>query len=73
MSSITIQPEVMHLIRQLLVTWLPHSEPIRAVITSLPHITPQVRDHSLEEVLQWAWHNFHDRSQPDIHPYALSI
>jgi hypothetical protein len=42
-SSITIQPEVMHLLRQLLVTWLPRSEPIRQVLLALPHVDQQVR------------------------------
>jgi hypothetical protein len=42
-SSITIQPEVMHLLRQLLVTWLPRSEPIRQVLLTLPHVNQQVR------------------------------
>lgn len=46
-SSITIQPEVMHLLRQLLVTWLPRSEPIRQLLLTLPHVTPQVGTHSL--------------------------
>lgn len=45
-SSITIQPEVLHLLRSLLVTWLPRSELIRSVMTSLPHVTPQVRAHA---------------------------
>ncbi|KAF6261995.1 armadillo-type protein [Scenedesmus sp. NREL 46B-D3] len=49
-SSITIQPEVMHLLRQLLVTWLPRSEPIRQVMLALPHVTPQVL-HSFQEQL----------------------
>jgi hypothetical protein len=42
-ASITIQPEVMHLLRQLLVTWLPRSEPIRQVLLALPHVDQQVR------------------------------
>jgi hypothetical protein len=42
-SSITIQPEVMHLLRQLLVTWLPRSEPMRQVLLALPHMDQQVR------------------------------
>lgn len=42
-SSITIQPEVMHLLRQLLVTWLPRSQPMRQVLLALPHVNPQVR------------------------------
>jgi hypothetical protein len=41
-SSITIQPEVMHLLRQLLATWLPRSEPIKQVLLSLPHVNQQV-------------------------------
>eukprot|EP00879_Flechtneria_rotunda_P032735 GHRR01036039.1.p1 GENE.GHRR01036039.1~~GHRR01036039.1.p1 ORF type:complete len:166 (+),score=72.31 GHRR01036039.1:75-500(+) len=41
-ASITIQPEVLHLLRQLLVTWLPSSELIRNLLLQLPHVTPEV-------------------------------
>lgn len=42
-SSITIQAEVLQLLRQILVTWLPRSEAIQGVLLQLPHITPEVR------------------------------
>uniref|UniRef100_A0A383WPV4 Uncharacterized protein n=1 Tax=Tetradesmus obliquus TaxID=3088 RepID=A0A383WPV4_TETOB len=50
-SSITIQPEVMHLLRQLLVTWLPRSEPMRQVLLALPHVNPQVLASFQEQLL----------------------
>jgi hypothetical protein len=42
-SSITIQADVLQLLRQILVTWLPRSELIKGVLLHLPHVNPQVR------------------------------
>ena len=42
-SHITIQAEVLGVIRQLLVTWLPRGSPaVRGVLLQLPHVTPAV-------------------------------
>lgn len=41
-SSITIQADVLQLLRQVLATWLPRSEPIREVLLKLPHVNTQV-------------------------------
>jgi hypothetical protein len=41
-SHITIQAEVLGVIRQLLVAWLPRSAAVRDILLSLPHVTPQV-------------------------------
>lgn len=42
-SHITIQAEVLGVIRQLLASWLPRSDAVRGVLLQLPHVTPQVR------------------------------
>ena len=50
-STITIQTEVLHVIRQLLVTWLPRSQLIRDLLMQLPHVNPQMLTSFQEQLL----------------------
>jgi hypothetical protein len=50
-STITIQTEVLNVIRQLLVTWLPRSQLIRDLLLQLPHVNPQMLTSFQEQLL----------------------